>query len=375
MKLSCDARLLAKALSAVARAVPQRTTLPVLGNVLLEAVGERLTLTTTDLEIGVRTSIPAVVEAAGATTVPAKLMAGVVAQMPEERVSIALEDADLRMAAGRYSTTLRTTSADEFPPGPQPAEEEPIRLPREDLLAAIEQVRPAVSTDIARPTLTGVLLHFQESSLTLVASDGWRLVRRGLDVGGAQLQAVVLARALGEVVRLFREEADQVSIRFSPARNQVFIRCGATEVASRLLDGDYPSYEKFIPTQASTVARVPRGELVRAVRMVGVLAESTSFRPVSLRVAAGRVDLSSIAMEIGTAEAALEAEVEGEATQIALNSRFLLDALAAVSAEEVELRLNGPLSPAVIRGVDADDCNCVVMAVRIAAQPQTRSAA
>ena len=122
MKLTCDAKMLAKALAAVARAVPQRTTLPVLGHVLLEAEGERLTLTTTDLEIGVRTSIPAAVEAPGATTVPAKLIAGVVAQMPDEVVSIALKRADLHMAAGRYTTALRTMPADEFPPGPQPAE-------------------------------------------------------------------------------------------------------------------------------------------------------------------------------------------------------------------------------------------------------------
>ena len=236
-------------------------------------------------------------------------------------------------------------------------------------------MRPAVSTDSARPTLTGVLLHFQESSLTLVAADAWRLAKRSLCGVAGDLTVIVPAKALGEVVRLFREEADDVELRFSPAHNQVFIRCGATEVASRLLDGQYPNYEQIIPSAASTVVRAPRADLVRAVRMVGVLADSMTFRPVSIGVRDGSIELTSVAMEIGNAEATLEAEVEGEATQIALNSRFLLDALAAVAAEQVELRLSGPTSPAVIRGIDTDDCTCVVMAVRVTAPPQARSAA
>jgi DNA polymerase III subunit beta len=376
MKLSCDAKLLAKALGAVARAVPQRTTLPVLGHVLLEAAGERLTLTTTDLEIGVRTSVPAEVAEAGATTVPAKLMAGVVGQMPEGPVSVALEDTQLRIGAGRYGTTLRTMSADEFPPGPQPADEEPLRLPREDLLTAIEQVKPAVSTDSQhRPVLTGVLLSFEGRTLTLVATDAWRLVKRLVEAGERARgePAVVPAKALGEAVRLFREEPGDVEVRFSPARNQVFFRCGATEVASRLLEGQYPRYEQVIPTTSSTVARAPREDLVRAVRVVSVVAESTDARPVSLRVGEGSIDLTSRALDVGDAEASLEAEVEGEPAKIALNSRYLLDALTALDAEQAEVRLNGPLSPALIRGVGVDNCTCIVMPVRITAPPQAAS--
>src|SRR2546430_17573906 len=155
MKFDCDVKTLAKALGTVVPVVPQRATLPVLGHVLLEAAAGGLTLTTTDLEIGARIQVPADVEVAGATTVPAKLLAGVVGKLRQDRVSVELKENRLRLSAGRSSTTLHTTDADDFPPGPQPADGLPIALPREDLLTAIPQVGPAVATGSARPGVPG----------------------------------------------------------------------------------------------------------------------------------------------------------------------------------------------------------------------------
>src|SRR5262249_42770331 len=142
----------------VVRVVPNRATLPILGHVLLRAERSNLILTATDLEIGIRTSIEAKVAKAGATTVPAKLLAGVVGELNDGSLTAVLKEDRLRISAGRSSTTLATTSAEEFPPGPQPADGEAIMLPREEMLAAIAQVRPAASTDEARPPLTGVLM-------------------------------------------------------------------------------------------------------------------------------------------------------------------------------------------------------------------------
>ena len=162
-----------------------------------------------------------------------------------------------------------------------------------------------------------------------------------------------------------------VELRFAAARNQIFFRCGTAEVTSRLIEGVYPTYDQIIPKQASTVVRAPRAELARAVRMVGVVSESVGARPVRLLIDAGSIRLVTQAPDIGEAEAEIEADVEGEAMQIALNSRFLLDALAAANAERVELQLTGPLAPAVIRGVGAESCTSVVMPVRLAAPAQT----
>ena len=370
MKFDCDVKMLAKALGAVVRVVPNRTTMTILGHVLLHAEKSGLTLTATDLEVGVRTTIEAEVAKPGATTVPAKLLAGVVGELNEDSASFALKDDRLRISAGRGNTTLATMEADEFPPGPQPADGEAITLPREELLTAIAQVRPAVSTDEARAVLTGVLMRLDGERLTLATTDGHRLVERRVDsVTSTPETAIVPVKALVELGRAFKDETGDVELRFAPARNQAFFRCGASEVSSRLIEGQYPNYDSVIPKNAATVVRVLRAELVRAVRMVGIVSESIGARPVSLLVDASGIRVTSQAPEIGEAEAEVEADMEGEPVSIALNSRFLLDALSAFGVERVELRLGGPLAPAVIRGIGAESCTCVVMPVRLAAPP------
>jgi DNA polymerase III subunit beta len=374
MKFDCDVKTLQKALGAVVRVVPNRTTMTILGHVLLRAEESSLVITATDLEIGVRTSIGAHVAKAGATTVPAKLLAGVVGELNEDSVSFALKDDRLRISAGRSNTTLATTAADEFPPGPQPADGEAIRLPREEMLTAIGQVKPAVSTDEARAVLTGVLVRLDGERLTLVTTDGHRLVESRLGgVTSPEETAIVPVKALAELSRAFKDEVGDVELRFAPARNQVFFRCGTSEVSSRLIEGQYPNYEQAIPTNASSVVRVTRAELVHAVRMVGVVAESIGARPVTLLMDASGMRVTSQAPEVGEAEAEVEADLEGEPVSIALNSRFLLDALSAFDVDRVELRLGGSVSPAVIRGVDVDSCTCVVMPIRLAVPPAAKA--
>lgn len=371
MKFDCDVKTLHKALGAVVRVIPSRATLPILGHVLMDASTDGLTLTATDLEVGVRMRVPADVAEAGVTTVPARLLAGVVGELNEGRATVALKENRLRISAGRSSTTLRTIDAKEFPPGPQPADGVPIMLPREELLTAIEQVRPAVSTDTARAVLTGVLLRLDGSRLVLAGTDGHRLVESRLDgIESAAETVIVPVKALAELARTFKDETGDVELRFATARNQVFFRCGSSEVSSRLIDGQYPGYEQVIPKSASSVVQVKHADLVRAVRMVGVVAQAVSFHPVSLVIDESGIRLLSQAMEIGEAEAEVEADLEGKPTRIALNSRFLLDALSAFDVEHVELHLTGAMEPAMIRGVGAESCTCVVMAVRVTAPPQ-----
>jgi DNA polymerase-3 subunit beta len=371
MKFDCDVKTLAKAMGAVVRAVPNRATLPILGHVLLDATTDGLTLTATDLEVGVRMSIPAKVSETGATTAPAKLLAGVAGELNADRATFALKENRLRISAGRSSTTLRTMDADGFPPGPQPADGEAIRLPRADLLSAIEQVRVAVSTDHAnQPRLTGVLLHFDHDSLTLVATDGHRLAKRELDIESDLSEEIIVpSKALAEVARLFRDEAGDIELRLSAARNQIFLRCGVTELASRLLDGQYLRYRSVIPTRAATLVRLPAAELRRAVRMVSVVAQSAEAHPVRVRVADGSVHLSSAVVEVGEAEAEIDADTEGEAVQIAFNANYLLDTLGVFDSDQVELRLDGQLSPGLVRAAGSDTCIHVLMPVRVTAPP------
>jgi DNA polymerase III subunit beta len=170
MKLSCPARQLARALDAVVHVVRGRPSLPVLGHVLLEAAGGRLALTATDLEVGVRRSLPVDLAAPGATAAPARLLADLAAALPDQPLSLEVECDTMRLRCGRFATTLCTLDAEEFPPGPQPQEADRLQLPGPALLKAIEQVRPAISTDTGRPVLTGMLFRLEAGRLELVAT-------------------------------------------------------------------------------------------------------------------------------------------------------------------------------------------------------------
>lgn len=367
LSLSCPARELARALAVVARIVPRRTALPVLGQVLLEASAGRVALTTTDLEVGVRKAVPAEVARQGATAVPARLLADLVAALPEERVTMQAGEDAMTISSGRLATTLQTIPAQEFPPGPWPEGGGRLVVPAAPLLSAIEQVRPAISTDEARPALTGALLRFERQRLTLVATDGHRLVVRHLDGVEGRLEAslVVPGRALGELRRAFRAERAAVEVLVSPTRSQVLFRSGDTEVCSLLLDGQFPDHERVVPAAVSATALLDRAALVQAVKAVALCARSGS-RAVRLCGERGTVRLTAEAAGVGDAAAVLEARLTGDEFQLVLNARYLLDAVTAVGGDEVELRCAGPLAPGLVRSAGSDDCRYAIMPVRLA---------
>jgi DNA polymerase III subunit beta len=368
MKLSCPARQLARALDAVVHIIRNRPALPVLAHVLLEAADGRLALTTTDLEVGVRRSLPVELLAPGATAAPARLLADLAAALPDERLSLEVEGGTMRLGCGRFATTICTLDAKEFPPGPQAQEVDRLQLPSTALLKAIEQVRPAISTDTARPVLTGMLFRLEAGRLELVATDTHRLaVRRLAGVeGGLEAQLVVPASALGQLPRVFREESGSLEVLVSSLRNQVFFRSSDAEVASRLLEGQFPDHERLVPEQLSAVARLQREDLVRTVRAVALFAGDRGARPVRLRCGAGSMRVMAATEMVGDADAKLPAQLSGEEFQIAFNARYLLDALAALEGDEVELCSAGALAPGLLRDIESDECLHLIMPIRLA---------
>ena len=370
MKLSCQPGTLGQALQVVSRAISTRTTLPILNNILLETTADGLALTATNLEIGIRKLVPAEVAEEGSTTVPARLLTDFVSSLPEEPLEMSLDvpSQTLSLRCARFDTHIKCIEAEEFPPGPRPDEGDRFAIPLEELLGAIEQTQMAASTDEARPVLTGVLLHIDQAERTLAATDGHRLAVRKLGANGTgelDVRLIVPARALGELGRAFRGEADQVEVIVSKARNQIFFRAGTSEVTSRLIDGTYPNYAQVIPSKSSTVIKVPTSELTQTVRAVSLFARD-SANVIRLRAAGEGLVLSATTNEVGDSKAELSAAVEGSDIQIAFNARYLLDALSAIGGDEVELRFDGPLSPGLIRPPQGDDYLYVIMPVRVA---------
>jgi DNA polymerase-3 subunit beta len=370
LKLTCQPSVLGQALQVVSRAISTRTTLPILNNILLETTSDGLALTATNLEVGIRKVVPAEISEDGSTTAPARLLTDFVGTLPDAPLEIGLDSASqtLSLRCARFDTHIKCIEAEEFPPGPRPDEGDRLTIPLDDLLLAIEQTQIAASTDEARPVLTGVLLQIETGGQTLAATDGHRLAVRKLQaLAGEELEArlIVPARALAELPRAFRGESGEVEVIVSKARNQVFFRAGTSEVTSRLIDGTYPNYTQVIPSKSSTWVRVSTTDLTQTVRAVALFARDSS-NVIRLRTENGGVVLSAMTNEVGDSRAEVTAKVEGSEIQIAFNARYIVDALAVIGSEEVELRFDGPLSPGVVRPPGSEDYLYVIMPVRVA---------
>jgi len=369
MKCTVSPAALGAALSLVARAVSPRSTLPILGNVLLETAGDGLRLVATNLDLTISATVAGEVADEGRTTVPARLVSDYVASLAEAPCTLELDTASqvLRLSCGIHRSNIHGIDAVEFPPLPARDAEASLEVDAAALEAAIEQTALAASSDEARPVLTGVLLQLAAEHLTLAATDGHRLAVRSLAVTGgpeAPVSVIVPARHLSEVARAVTPQRPTVQITISQARNQLFFTMRDVEVSSRLIEGTYPNYAQVIPADSSTTVTLPAASLLRETRTASVLAKDAA-NVVRFAATEGTLTLTAQTAEVGDDEAPLPAQVSGESVQIAFNAKYVLDALGVLDAEAVQLGFNGPLSPGVIRPVGRDDYTYIVMPVRV----------
>lgn len=336
MKLIVLQENLSKALETVSRAVATRTTLPILGNVLLQTDGSRLRLTATNLDVTISRYIGAKVEQEGAITVPARLFAEYVKSIPNDKVELSLDNL-LHVKAGRYKAKFNVIAADDFPPIPQ-VEGVEFELTLGDV---VRRLKFAAATEETRPVLTGVSFGIKDGVLSLAAADGFRLAEETMPVSfDTLLQCIIPAKALGEVERL-----DQVTLVIG--NNQVLFKAADTEIVSTLLAGTFPNYEQLFPKEFTSSAVVMADELERAVRMAFLFARDNSgiVRIVS---GDGRLTLSASASEAGDGTADVDAQVTGE-VKVALNARYLLDMLAVMDGK-LSMHVNSATSPVLFTG-------------------------
>jgi len=360
---------LARGLSVVGRAVSSRSTLPVLANVLLRTEDAGLKLTATNLEIGITSWVPGKIEVEGSLTVPARLIADVVAGLPPgERVDLEVEGGTtLHIRAGRYQTRLRGIDADEFPVIPTAGDRPTTRLAQRALRRALGEGACAAASDEARPILTGVLTRFSGDRLTLAAADNYRIAVKTL-TGLAPVEDtsfVVPARSYTELMRILGDVDDPVDVMLAQPKSQVIFHVDGTELVSRLIDGQFPNYQQVLPTSHSSRAVVEREDLLKAVRLSALIASSAA-NVIRLRVGdEGSAGITiAAAADVGDAEGQVEAALEGDAVTIAFNARYLTEALANLPGDQLALEFSGPLSPGVLKPIDDADYVHVIMPVR-----------
>ena len=367
MKLSIPRDSLSGALQLVGRAASTRGALPSLGGVLLIVEQDQLTLRATDMELAItRALADAQPEREGSVLMPGRLFADVVRSLPPGEVSLEqrAEQRDVEIAAGGARFHLRTLPVEDFPRLPE-LEGELIKLPGEPLAATIELVARAASRDEVRPILTGVLVQAEGDTLTMVATDSYRLSVKHtkLDAAVAQaLEANVPARALRELARIVvAEGAEEVEIALP--RNQIVFRAAGVLLSSRLIEGQFPSWRQLVPESFEHEIRLPREEFLEVASRVSQLAQRNA--PLRLAFTEGELTVAAETPDIGDASEAMPAPYNGEPLEIAFNPQFLVEGIESVGSEELAVQLSSPLRPGLLRPVDGDDFSYLVMPIRL----------
>jgi DNA polymerase-3 subunit beta len=341
--------------------VATRSTLPITTHVLLRASDSFLELSATNLEISISCKIDAEVQTQGSIAVPARLLTEFVTSLQPDLMSMELSNAtkQLEVSSGRVTAKLTGQSADDFPVTPDLDDGINLQIPTEKLRLCIERVSFAAATDDARPVLTGIHTAISNTQMTMAAADGFRLAVQKIDLSEAvdqNVDLIIPARSLREVERLLAEQEDPVSILISSAKNQILFRLKETVIISQLLQGTFPNYNQLIPESYQTKATIEVSDFLRATRTAAVFARDGNGI-VRLYVnpgegeQTGTMRLAARSDEVGENEADIDAIVEGEQSQIAFNSRYLVDVLNSLDGK-VTLETSSPSSPGTIKPVE-----------------------
>jgi DNA polymerase III subunit beta len=363
LKITCARDELVSRLAVVSRAVSTRGAVQVLSGVLLRADSGLLELAATDMEVSLRTTLSSDVEGEGAVVVPGKLLVDLARLLPEDEVVIErkLDEGVVQVTSGSYTSRLNVYSAEDFPRLP-PVDVPLQEIERGSLLATVERVSRAASRDESRPVLTGILVRFEGTTLTMAATDSYRMAVKEteLDAAGPELEAIIPARALVELGRI---AAGVETIQLGVHENHVVFGAGDAWLTTRRIDGQFPNYKQLLPETFEVELELPRGELLDVVRRAGVMAQRNA--PLRLRFEEGELTVSTQSQDVGETRETIPAAYTGEPLEIGFNSEFLREGLESITADAVRLRLINPLRPGLLTA-DDDNFWYLIMPIRLA---------
>jgi DNA polymerase-3 subunit beta len=362
MRAVCNTDTFSKKLALVSRGVSARTTIQLLGGILLEASGELVRLSATDMEISVQTSSPAEVEEEGRVIIPARIFNDIVRSLPGGRFSLEHDGTagTVRLVAGENEYRIRAYAADDFPQLPGFEAESAFKMSGELLVETVEKVARSYSRDETRPVLTGILISFEDSRVRMVTTDSYRLSIKETELATTAFEgsreAIIPARAMQEVSRIFTGSEGEEEIEVSLSENQALFRVGDVLFGTRLIDGNFPEYKRLLPTSFEREISVSREDLISTLRRVNLFAQrQTPPVPVSLSFSEGSVEVIVRNGEIGEAHERLEATSEDEFL-ISFNPGYLLDGVSAIDTEKVVFKFNEPLKPGlIVPGTNGDE--------------------
>jgi DNA polymerase-3 subunit beta len=349
--------------------VERKNTIPILANVLMDAKGDEVKFLATDLEVGLRSRCAATVTKGGALTLPAKKLYEIVKSLPDTDIRITEEKSGVRIAADRFDSRMQTLPKEDFPSLPETPGSPTATLQSSALREMVAKTQFAITGEDTRFFLNGAQFLLRPESMSLVATDGHRLAlvtvkRDGTPKDGEESKAILPKKTLSELSRLVVESDGPVT--YERGENHIFFEVGGRLLISRMIDGQFPAYERVIPKGNDKHIEFERDRLTNAVKRVALLSNERS-RAVKFQIDKGKVDVTSSSPELGEAHESLPVDYSGTAMQICFNAQYVLDFLAAVTTDVVALELKDEVSQAVMVPVGAEgyDYTYVIMPMRV----------
>jgi DNA polymerase-3 subunit beta len=367
MKFTVTTDKIQSALAAVMSAVPAKSTLPILGNVLLEA-DKVLKLSATDLEISITTALDTKITKKGSIAIPAKTFSEIINALPQTEIEIEALNNRVEMRFGTGDYKISGMAADEFPRLPEVNISKEIRLPADVMRRMIQKTSYAASTDETRPALNGMFWHTSGEKMRMVATDGHRLAK--IEADNTKLQGlfgdvILPPRALNLINRLTGDTVSEIGVIFGD--NSLIFTCGNNTVSSRVIEGPYPNYEQVIPKYNNKSLIVSKTLLMDTVRRVAILSNSLTHQ-VKFSITKNTLQLSATNIDLGgEAVEKLPCQYDGEDIEIGYNAAYIIDILKQLEGDEVKFSLSTAVAAAVITSVsESSDYVCLVMPLRLA---------
>lgn len=357
---------LLRALVRAGRIVPSKPQLPIIQNVLLTTESGRLKITATNLETTETLLVGAKVIEEGGICVPSRLISEYVSSLPQDTVGLSVVEGSLQIQCSGYSATIPGVNASEYPLIPQTAVKQPIEMDKSQVIKNLNRVVFSAATDEGRPVLTGVRIVENGAEMVFAATDGYRLSVKKQAIESTQgLDLLVPSRAIAEVLKIAAEEKETETILLSRQKdNQLLFGIGDIEIRTRLIDGEYPNYNRIIPQKHNTRVLFDRENLLRAVKSASIFARD-SANIIRLHIQDQHVVVSANTPQIGEDQIVVDAKVDGEGGEMAFNSRFLLDFLSTIQEEEILFEMTGSLNPGVFKLTNDETYLHIIMPVRI----------
>lgn len=367
IKLLVNHSDLLKGLNCVATALPARSSLPYLTNVLLETEGDRLKLSATDLDTTVITTIPASITTAGSITLPGKKLHEIVRELPEEEVRMSATGNRITINCGQGLFALSGSSSEQFPSLPSKSSVDPCVVPVSVFSDAIRKTSYAVARDDYRATLNGALLDINENGFEMVATDGHRLscISLGSITSDNSIKALITQKALN----LFAKLSSGGDVRIRYKGSQISFEFDNTLIFSRTIDGEYPPYKKVIPKDNDCILHTERENLISVLRRVKTMANPSTHQ-VKFSLEKDSIVVQAESADAGEAKETLISEYEGNPFQIGFNGNFLMEILRNMQCERIILRMKDSNTAVLINDEEESEGNdsylALIMPVKLA---------